>query len=227
MSKIRVLLADDHALFREGLRNIIKAQPDFKVVGEASDGIEALVKASELMPDLILMDVTMPVCDGLEAVQNIKAELPEITIVMLTVSDEDEKVFEAIRNGAQGYLLKSINSHDMLASLRGAVRGEAAISRTMGGRMLEEFRRISQRSPTFPSEDLASLTIREQEVLTLVAEGKTNKEIAAVLNVSVNTVKSHMRKVLAKLHMEKRQEAALYAKQEGLISSSGENSPQD
>jgi DNA-binding NarL/FixJ family response regulator len=146
---------------------------------------------------------------------------------MLTVSDEDEKVFEAIRNGAQGYLLKSINSHDMLASLRGAVRGEAAISRTMGGRMLEEFRKISQRSPAFPSEDLASLTIREQEVLTLVAEGKTNKEIAAVLNVSVNTVKSHMRKVLAKLHMEKRQEAALYAKQEGLISSSGENSPQD
>lgn len=217
MSKIRILLADDHALFREGVSKIFKAQPDFEVVGEANDGIEAIIKAKELLPDLILMDVTMPVCDGLEATQQIKTELPEITIVMLSVSDEDEKVFQAIRNGAQGYLLKSINSQEMLAGLRGAVRGEAAISRAMGGRMLAEFRRISHKGNQSDYEDLVSLTIREQEVLILVAEGKSNKEIAASLNVSIHTVKSHMRKILAKLHIEKRQEAALFAKREGLI----------
>lgn len=217
MSSIRVLLVDDHLLFREGLRKILKSQPDFDVVGEASDGVEAIIKASELLPDLILMDVTMPVSDGLEATQHIKKELPEVTIVMLTVNDDDEKVFEAIRNGAQGYLLKSISSHEMLASLRGAVRGEAAITRALGGRMLKEFRRVSQRGVDGRAEKLVSLTMREQEVLKLVTEGKTNKEISKSLIVSIHTVKSHMRKILAKLHLEKRQEAALYAKQQGLI----------
>lgn len=217
MSKNRILLVDDHALFREGVGKILKAQPDFEVIGEADDGVEAIIKARELIPDLILMDVTMPVCDGLEATQQIKAELPETIVVMLTVNDEDEKVFQAIRNGAQGYLLKSINSQEMLASLRGAVRGEAAISRALGGRMLAEFRRISRGGENGLVEELVSLTIREQEVLKLVAEGKTNKEIATSLNVSIHTVKSHMRKILAKLHLEKRQEAALFAKREGLL----------
>lgn len=217
MPKIRVLLVDDHQLFREGLANILKTQPDFEVVGEASDGLEATIKANQLSPDLILMDVTMPVCDGLEATQRIKKDLPDVTIVMLTVSDENEQVFEAIRNGAQGYLLKSINSRVMLASMRGAVRGEAAITRTLGGRILAEFRRVSNQAVEIPAKNSVSLTMREQEVLGLVAEGATNKEIAKSLNVSIHTVKSHMRKILAKLHLEKRQEAVLYAKQEGLI----------
>ena len=217
MPKIRVLLADDHHLFREGLANILKSQPDFEVVGEASDGLEATIKANQLSPDLILMDVTMPVCDGLEATQRIKKDLPDVTIVMLTVNDDNELLFEAIRNGAQGYLLKSISSKEMLASVRGAVRGEAAITRILGGRMLEEFRRVSKRAVDIPAENSVSLTMREQEVLGLVAEGKTNKEIAKSLNVSIHTVKSHMRKILAKLHLEKRQEAVLYAKREGLI----------
>jgi len=217
MSKIRVLLADDHQLFREGLVNILKSQHDFEVVGEASDGLEAMVKASQLLPDLILMDVTMPVCDGLEATQRIKKDLPDITIVMLTVNDDNENVFEAIRNGAQGYLLKNINSKEMLASIRGAVRGEAAITRTLGGHILSEFRRVSMRAVDIPAEELAALTMREQEVLGLVAEGATNKEIASTLNVSIHTIKSHMRKILAKFHLEKRQEAVLYAKQKGLI----------
>jgi DNA-binding NarL/FixJ family response regulator len=217
MPKIRVLLVDDHQLFREGLANILKTQPDFEVVGEASDGLEATIKANQLSPDLILMDVTMPVCDGLEATQRIKKDLPDVTIVMLTVSDENEQVFEAIRNGAQGYLLKSINSRVMLASMRGAVRGEAAITRTLGGRILAEFRRVSNQAVEIPTKNSVSLTMREQEVLGLVAEGATNKEIAKSLNVSIHTVKSHMRKILAKLHLEKRQEAVLYAKREGLI----------
>jgi len=227
MPRIRALLVDDHSLFREGLRNILKSQPDFEIIGEASDGVEAIIKAGKISPDLILMDVTMPVCDGLEATQRIKTELPDVTIVMLTVNDDDEKVFDAIRNGAQGYLLKSISSREMLASLRGAVRGEAAITRSMGGRILEEFRRISQYGVDLPDENLVSLTMREQEVLMLVAEGETNKEIAQSLHVSIHTVKSHMRKILAKLHLKKRQEAVLYAKREGLIQHPGNTSSED
>ena len=217
MPKIRVLLADDHQLFREGLVNILKSQQDFEVIGEASDGLEAIVKASQLLPDLILMDISMPVCDGLEATQRIKKVQPSVTIVMLTVGDNNKQVFEAIRNGAQGYLLKNINSQEMLASLRGAVHGEAALTRTLSGRLLREFRRISKRVINIPTKDSVSLTVREQEVLGFVAKGATNKEIAKSLNVSIHTVKSHMRKILAKLHLEKRQEAVLYAKQKGLI----------
>ena len=217
MPKIRVLIADDHQLFREGLSNVLKSQPDFEVVGEASDGLEAEIKANQLKPDLILMDVNMPVCDGLEATQRIKKTLPDVTIVMLTIIENNEKVFEAIRYGAQGYLPKSINSKEMIASVRGAVRGEAAITRTLGGRMLEEFRRVSKLAVDIPEKNSVSLTMREQEVLNLVAQGKSNKEIAQSLNVSIHTVKSHMRKILAKLHLEKRQEAVLYAKREGLI----------
>jgi DNA-binding NarL/FixJ family response regulator len=222
MSKIRVLLVDDHHLFREGLVNILASQPDFEVVGEASDGIEAVVKANQLSPDLILMDITMPVCDGLEATQRITQDLPDVTIVMLTVSDDNEQVFEAIRNGAQGYLLKSINSQDMLAAMRGAVRGEAAISRALSGRILKEFQRIGRQVAGHIDRELVGLTAREQEVLELVAQGATNKEIAQALHVSIHTVKSHMRKILTKLHLEKRQEAALYARREGLINPPGD-----
>lgn len=217
MSKIRVLLADDHSLFREGLVNILNAQPDFEVVGEASDGLEVLVKARALEPDLILMDVGMPGCDGVEATQRIKKELPEVTIVMLTVRDENEKLFEAIKSGAQGYLLKSIRSRELVALLRGAVRGEAAITPSMGGRMLEEFRRLSQKAGKLPPDETAALTSREQEVLGLVAEGAADKEIAEALTLSVHTVKSHMRNILAKLHLGHRHEAALYALRKGLI----------
>lgn len=218
MKKIRILLADDHQLFREGLATILNAQPDFEVIGEASDGLEVLIKARELNPELILMDIGMPVCDGLEATQKIKAELPDITIVMLTVRDEDEKLFTAIKSGAQGYLLKSIRSRELLAMLRGAVRGEAAITPALGGRMLEEFRNLSKQTQNnIPPEETVALTQREQEVLGLVAEGATDKEIADKLMLSIHTVKSHMRNVLAKLHLSHRHEAALYALREGLI----------
>ena len=217
MSVIRVLLADDHHLFREGLATILNAQPDFEVVGEARDGLEAVIKAGTLAPDLILMDVGMPGCDGLEATLQIKHALPDVTIVMLTVNDENVKLFEAIRNGAQGYLLKSIRSREMLDLLRGAVRGEAAITPSLGGRMLQEFRRVSKQTVAHPVEDSAMLTAREQDVLSLVAGGATNKEIADALSVSVHTVKSHMRKILAKLHLDRRQEAASFALREGLI----------
>lgn len=217
MDRIRVLLADDHALFREGLAGILSAQPDFEVVGEASDGLEALVKAQELVPDLILMDVGMPGCDGLEATRRIKHELPAVTIVMLTVRDEEEKLFEAIKSGAQGYLLKNIRSREMLALLRGAVRGQAAITPALAGRMLEEFRRLSRQAPWDAGAEAMALTNREQEVLSLVAEGATDQEIADTLSISLHTAKSHMRNILAKLHVSSRREAARYARDKGLV----------
>lgn len=224
MSKFRVLVADDHPLFREGLARILDSQSDFETVGEATDGLEAQVKARELRPDLIIMDVSMPVCDGLEAARQIKRELPGVTIVMLTVSEEDEKLFEAIRSGAQGYLLKSIRREEMLSMLRGALQGEAAISPALGGRMLEEFRRIGRQGTAPPIEKHVALSVRELEVLSLVAAGASNKEIAEQLCISIHTVRSHMRKLLGKLQLTNRREATSLARREGLIGTSRKSS---
>lgn len=215
---IRVLLVDDHDLFREGLAGIIASQPDMEVIGEAGDGLEGLVKAMEMKPDLILMDLQMPGMDGLEATKKIKEALPEATVVVLTVRDEDEKLFTALKNGAQGYLLKNIRSAEMLEMLRGAMRKEAAISPPLAGRMLEEFRRLSSLAPRPDESDaIETLTRREQEVLGLVAEGATDKEIAIQLSLSLHTVKSHMRNILAKLQVNSRREAARLAKSRGML----------
>lgn len=217
MSKIRVLLVDDHSLFRDGLARILNNQENFEVVGEATNGLEALEQALKLSPDLILMDVGMPVCDGLEATKRIKSELPEMTIVMLTVSEENEDLFEAIRNGAQGYLLKNIRRQEMVSLLEGAVNGEAAITPSLAGRMLEEFRRIDRRPSLDPEELPPALTQREKEVLTLVASGASNQETADKLCVSIHTVKTHMRNIMDKLQLTSRHEAVSYARREGLI----------
>ena len=216
MKQVRVLLADDHALFREGLAGIISAQPDMQVVGQANDGLEAFVKAQELKPDLILMDVQMPGMDGLEATRKIKQVLPETIIVMLTVRGDDEMLFEALKNGAQGYLLKDIQSQYMLEMLRGALRGEAAISPHLAGRVLAEFRRLSKGGVP-EKEDDNGLTEREQQVLVQASNGATDKEIAAALNISLNTVKTHIRNILAKLHVRTRREAAKAAKAKGIL----------
>ncbi|GAB4461708.1 MAG: response regulator transcription factor [Anaerolineales bacterium] len=216
MTRYRVLLADDHALFREGLAGIIASQPDMDVVGEANDGLEAFVKAQELKPDLILMDVQMPGMDGLEAARQIKEALPETRIVMLTVRDDDDKLFQALRNGAQGYLLKEIQSKEMLTMLRGAMKGEAALSPALAARVLTEFRRLSAGGFSVGEED-SGLTEREQQVLARAAQGSTDKEIAADLSISLNTVKTHMRNILAKLQVSTRREAAKAAKSKGLL----------
>jgi DNA-binding NarL/FixJ family response regulator len=217
MEKIRVLLADDHALFREGLASIITNQPDMVVVGEADDGLEALVKAQELKPDLILMDITMPGGDGLEATYKIKTMLPDTVIVVLTVHNDEERLFQAIKNGAQGYLLKNIRSETMLELIRGALRGEAAITPGLAGYMLEEFRRLSRGKPDDDSEPVETLTFREQEVLAEVSTGASDKEIAESLSISLYTVKSHMRNILGKLHVNSRYEAAKVARYKGLV----------
>lgn len=215
--RTRVLLADDHTLFREGLQMIINSQPDMEVIGEASDGLEAVVKTLELKPELVLMDIQMPGCDGLEAARQIKKDLPTTIVVMLTVRSDDEKLFLAIKNGAQGYLLKNMHSSELLELLRKAIAGDPAISPGLAGRMLEEFRRLSRLEIKSEPDESAGLSIREQEILGQVARGLTDKEIAASLSLSVHTVKSHLRNILSKLQVTGRKEAARMAKDKGLV----------
>ena len=216
MANIRVLLVDDHALFREGLGMIIASQSDMIIVGEASDGMEGVIKAIELKPDLILMDIQMPDMDGIEATKRIKQAVPSATIVMLTVRDDEEKLFEAIKNGAQGYLLKKMNSTELLSMTRRALAGEVAIPARLAGQMLEEFRRLSRIEPQ-EEENLAQLSPRELEVLKLVALGKADKEIAQLLSLSLNTIKTHLRNILSKLQVSSRKEATRLAKDKGIL----------
>ncbi|MFQ6057297.1 MAG: response regulator [Anaerolineae bacterium] len=216
MEAMRVLLVDDHILFRKGLASLLAAQEDFEVVGEAGDGLEALERARELMPDLILMDITMPVCDGREATRLIMEEMPYVKIVMLTVSDDDRDLFEAIKAGAQGYLLKKLEPEELFEMLRGVSRGEAPISRLMASKILREFSRQTRLQPR-GGEPGSALTDREREVLQLVTEGLSNAEIAEALYITENTVKNHLRNILAKLHLENRVQAAVYAVRKGLV----------
>ncbi len=215
--RTRVLLVDDHALFREGLGMIIGSQPDMEVVGEASDGLEAVVKTGTLKPDLVLMDIQMPGCDGLEATRQIKRSAPDTIVVMLTVRSDDEKLFTAIKNGAQGYLLKNMHSSELMAMLRRALEGDAAISPALAGRMLEEFRRLSRLDIKSEPADSVELSAREQEILGQVAQGLTDKEIATALSLSIHTVKTHLRNILAKLQVGGRKEAARLAREKGLV----------
>ncbi len=219
MKKARILLVDDHTLFREGMRAILDGQADLEVVDEAGDGLEAVVKARELNPDLVLMDIQMPGVDGLEALLRIKRIVPQTVVVMLTVQNDEEKLLRAIKYGAQGYLLKDLPSSKVLELIRGALRGEAAVPPALAARVMEEFRRLSQQASALALEghDLASLTQREQEVLTLVARGASDKEIAQALHISLYTAKSHMRNILAKLQANSRHEAARFARQMGIL----------
>ncbi|MEO8477192.1 MAG: response regulator transcription factor [Actinomycetota bacterium] len=205
---MRVLLADDHALFREGLVSLLRTR-DIEVVGQASDGAEAVVLARALMPDTILMDLTMPGMGGLEATRVIKAELPDIKVVILTVSEADEDLFEAIRSGAHGYLVKSTPSEDFFELLEALGRGEAPLSRGLAGKIV---RYLASGGAT----DAASLTPREDEVLRLVAEGRTNHDIATALEVTDATIKFHMSNILNKLHLENRAQAVAFAHRHGL-----------
>lgn len=209
---IRVLLVDDHALVRDGIAGVIRGQPDMAVVGEAGDGLEALVKAQALHPDVILMDINMPGTDGLEATRLIAQALPECQIIILTMRDEDERLFDAIRSGARGYLLKTIRAQQLIDLIRGAARGEAALSPSMAARIMSEFRRRNVPAATTPASELDELTTREHDVLRLIADGLADKDIAAALGVSLYTIKSHVRNILAKLHVSNRRAAARRAR---------------
>lgn len=210
MDKVRVLLADDHALFRRGLASLLAGRDDIDVVGEAGSGQEAIDRAHELMPDVILMDVRMPGLGGLEATRRIKEEMPYVRIVILTVSEDDEDLFAALKNGAQGYLLKNIDPEDLIACIHQVQRGEAPLAPPMASKILKEFS-----AP--PTRLGPALTQRERQVLELVARGDANKEIARHLQISENTVKNHLRNILEKLHLQNRVQAVMYALREGLI----------
>lgn len=209
---LRLLLVDDHALFRDGLVNLFRYENDFTVVGEAEDADSALDQARELLPDLVLMDIDLPGADGVAATRRIKAELPHVSVVMLTVHDDTEKLMEAVKAGAEGYLVKNIRSAELLEQLRGVKRGEAAVSRRMAARILEEFRR-----PEELPEPEGDLTQRELEVLELVADRLSNKEIAAQLFLSEHTVKNHLKNILSKLHLRSRRQAAAYGVARGWV----------
>ncbi len=215
MEAMRILLVDDHALFRSGVAGLLRQQPGFQVVGEAEDGAEALERAKELMPDLILMDVYMPGMGGLEATRRIKEVLPYVKIVMLTVSEEDKDVFDAVKAGAHGYLVKKIEPEALFRTLRGVFRGQAPISRATAAKILAEFARQARRGPGDASPE-GRLSPREQEVLELLTKGASNKEIAASLGISNNTVKNHLKNILEKLHLQNRVQAAAYALRGGL-----------
>jgi two-component system nitrate/nitrite response regulator NarL len=214
---MRVLVVDDHSLFRKGVASLINPLEDMEVVGEAGDGQEALEKARELMPDMILMDIQMPGWDGLETTRRIKQEMPYVKIVILTISGDDRHLFEAIKSGAQGYLLKGIEPEELIKLLRGVYRGEAPISNLSAAKILEEFTRLAERETWLPGPKEV-LTSREREVLELVAKGATNREIAVQLFIAENTVKNHLSNILAKLHLQSRVQAAAYAVRERLIS---------
>lgn len=215
MPPIRVLLVDDHPLVRDGIARLL-AEQGFQVVAQAGDGLEALTKAREMRPDLILMGVRMPRCDGLQATRLIKAEMPHVKIVMLTACDDDHTIFEAIRSGADGYLLKSLRTADFFRLLGGITRGEAPLPRSLATRILEEFARHARQEPAeeMPGHEL---TEREKEVLQHVVEGSTNSEIGAALSITEDTVKHHMKHILQKLHLRNRVEVAVYALQTGLV----------
>jgi len=217
MKPIRVLLADDHPLFRKGLASLLSSDKGFKVVGEARDGAEALNKAKDLKPDLILMDVYMPGGNGLEATRQIKEALPSVKVVILTVSEEDKNLFEAIKYGAHGYLLKKIEPRDLFEMLRGVFRGEAPISRATAAKILNEFAKQAHRATEEMPEE--RLSPKEREVIELLTKGWTNKEIGNKLGITENTVKNHLKNILDKLHLENRVQAAAFALQKKLTDS--------
>ena len=215
-SRLRILVVDDLALFRQGVVSLLSGQPDFEVVGEAANGLDALAQARDARPDLVLMDISMPEIDGLEATRRITRELPQVGVVILSVADDDQSLFEGLKAGAHGYLLKTIEPRAFLNTLRQVARGEAPISRGMATRLIGEFARQAQRAAPAPAPG-SGLSEREKEVLELVAQGKSNKEIAAALSIADNTVKNHLKNILEKLHLANRVQAATFALREGLF----------
>lgn len=220
--RIRILLVDDHGLFRKGVSSLLASQKDMEVVGEAGDGLAALSKVRETMPDLVLMDIRMPRCDGLKATKLILQEFPYVRIVMLTVSDEEEDLFEAIKAGAQGYLLKDLSPETLFEFIRGVVQGEVPLSPPVAARILHEFRlHYCQKNGTSASRRDTELSQRERQILQMIVAGASNQEIARSLVIAPGTVKNHIHNMLTKLHLRTRAQAAVYAVQEGLAQPPG------
>jgi len=208
------MLVDDHPLFLEGLQNLLQAH-GVEVAGTAGNGKQALIQARKLKPDVILMDIAMPVCSGLDAIRPIKEEMPRVKIVMLTSFDDNEDLFEAVKRGASGYLLKNLNAGELVTLLHALEQGEAPLSPGLAARLLVEFARQADKakpdSATEQEKTAARLTQRQADVLNLVAQGKTYKEVGAELNLTERTIKYHMEKILEMLQLENRSQAIAYA----------------
>jgi two-component system NarL family response regulator len=214
---IRVLVVDDHAVFRRGLQMVLEQEPDIEVVGEASDGAEAVTMASNTAPDIVLLDVRMPKRGGIDACTAIKDAVPSVAIIMLTISDEEADLYDAIKAGAVGYLLKDIPIDEVATAVRAVRGGQSYISPSMASKLLTEFATMVRRSDERQQLPAPKLTDREMEVLKLVAKGLNNRDIAKQLFISENTVKNHIRNILEKLQLHSRMEAVVYAVREKLL----------
>lgn len=218
MATVKVLVVDDHALFRRGITSVLANQENLRVVGEATNGLEAIDKAGELAPDVILMDLHMPQCTGLEATQAIRTKMPQVNILVLTVSENEADLFAAVKFGAKGYILKNIEPEELTQAIFHIAQGGVIISPLMAAKLLSEFQDLSAGvAKKLAQEVAADLSPREDEVLKLVAQGATNKKIADSLFISENTVKTHLRNIMDKLHLVNRSQAAAYAVKRGLV----------
>jgi DNA-binding NarL/FixJ family response regulator len=216
MKPVRILIADDQALFREGLRTILSTRPDMDVVGEAANGEEAVALIERFQPDVVLMDLRMPVVDGIQATARIRDRWPAIPVLALTTFDDDRSLFGALRAGAAGYLLKDVSSETLTAAIHAAARGEAFLQSTVTGRVVAAFTRLMNSDGTQPDVLVLPLSPRERDILKLLGTGASNKEIADRLCLAEGTVKNHVTSILTKLDVRDRTQAALRAKQLGL-----------
>jgi DNA-binding NarL/FixJ family response regulator len=215
---IRLLLVDDQALFREGLRILLSVHSDLEVAGEAANGKEAVALAADLKPDVILMDLRMPVLDGVEATRLVRQEHPQTAVIVLTTFDDDENVFEALRAGAAGYLLKDVSSEKLVEAIRAAARGESFLQPSVAAKVIAEFTRISGRPGRPERQPLVEpLSERELEILAIMATGATNREIAGQLYIAEGTVKNHVTNILGKLDARDRTQAVVKAQQLGIL----------
>ena len=218
MDTVKVLVVDDHPLFRRGITTALANQENLEIVGEATDGLKAIEKAEEVVPDVILMDLNMPHCSGLEATQVLQTKMPQVNILVLTVSENEADLFAAVKFGATGYILKNTEPEELIQAIFHIAQGGVIISPIMATKLLTEFKDLEAGAERKPAQEAESnLSPREDEVLRLVAQGATNKEIADSLFISENTVKTHLRNIMDKLHLANRSQAAAYAVKKGLL----------
>ncbi len=215
MSKIRILIADDHVVVREGLRVLLEAQPDIEVVAEATSGEEAVNKTSEVQPDIVLMDITMPGMNGLEATRQIRQHDPDVKILVLTMHESDDYFFKALETGASGYFVKGGSSSELISALRAVWHGDVFLYPTMAKKLLSDY--LQRVGAGQGKENYDGLTNREREILKLIAEGHTNQEIAELLVLSIATVQTHRAHIMAKLNLRSRTELIKYALRQGFI----------
>lgn len=216
---IRILLIDDHTLFRSGIRALLQRQADFEIVDEAADGVEGLKRAKQHRPDVVLLDLNMPGLSGLDTLQLLVEDLPDAAVIVLTVSEEAEELATALRHGARGYLLKNIETDALTSAIRRAVTGEPVVSESMTGKLVQQFRAPRAATASGRGPDVAPLTARERDIVSGLVRGESNKEIARELGVAESTVKIHVQNILKKLNLASRVQVAVYAVEHGLAAS--------